>query len=168
MQTSSGVSRSNLCSTASTRFSPKSLSANMTVVCSVKNSVSVKVGFTWSIMFNLLGHHCEGGKQFHDYSDNDFINGSCLGKFGINIHASHYAFDRLEKIDQFIIARVDALDHLLSLECHNGMHARVEKGTHTVNSIARPANIASLRGSGYRWSIKGMTHSSVFFDVLDR
>ena len=75
----------------------------------------------------MLGYHCEGGKQFHDYADNDFVNGICLGSLGIDIQAGHCAFDSLKKIDECIMARIDALDRLLSLGCHNGMHMRVEK-----------------------------------------
>ena len=124
--------------------------------------------FTRSILFDLLGHRRKGRKQFHDYSDNDFVNGSWLGDFGINIQASPYAFDRLEKIDECIIARINGLDRLLSLKCHNGTHKRFEKDTHTSNRIARPINITFSRGNGYRWSIRDMKHPSVFFDVLDR
>jgi len=168
VQASSGVSRSNLCSTASTCSSPKSFFANITALCLVESSVSVKMEFTWSVMFDLLGYHCKGGKQFYDYSDYDFVNSSCLGDFGINIQAIHYVFDGLEKIDKCIIARIDTLDRLLSLGCHNSMHMRVEKGTHTASRIARPANIAFSGGNGYRWSIRDMKHASAFFDVLSR
>ena len=69
-------------------------------------------------------------------------------------------FDRLEKIYERIIARIDAVGRLLSLGCYNGMHMEAGKGTHTASRIARPANIASLGGSGYRWCIRDMKHSS--------
>ena len=91
-----------------------------------------------------------------------------MSDFGVDIQAFHYVFDRLEKIDECIIVRIDALDRLLSLGCHSGMHMGVEKSIHTASRIARPANIASLGGNSYRLSIRDMKHSFAFFDVPNR
>ena len=168
MRVSSGVSRSNLCSTASTCFSPKSFVAGITASYSAESSVSEKNGLTRSILFDLLGHRREGRKQFHDYSDNDFVNGSWSSDFGINIQASPYAFDHLEKIDECIMVRIDALGRLLSLARHNGTHMRFEKDTHTASRMARPVNITLSGGNGYSWSIRDMKHPSVSFYVLNR
>jgi hypothetical protein len=90
------VSRSNLCRTASTCFSPKSFFANFTALCSVEGYLN-KDGRTRSLLSDLFGHHCKGGKQFHHYFDHNFGHGCCRRDSGIDIQAIQ-EFHRFEQV----------------------------------------------------------------------
>src|SRR6267142_1947546 len=114
LRASSSVSRSSLCSTASTSFSPKSFFTNFTVLCTVKRGVwEGGLGLTWSLLLDLLGHQSKSGENFHQYLNDDFGHCPSRRESGINFKTVQEVFDRLEQINKSIVGRTDVLGCLI-------------------------------------------------------
>jgi hypothetical protein len=62
----------------------------------------------------LFGDHSERREQLHEYLDNHLSHPDCGRDLGINVEAKEEMLNRLEQIDQYIVAIINALDRLIS------------------------------------------------------
>ena len=104
---SSRVSLSNLCSTASTSFSPKSFFPSFSESHCVTTYQSYRTGMrlTESSLLCLLYRKGDGRQQFDENLYDDLQH--CRGRwhFCVNVEALEERFERLEKLDERVVAR---------------------------------------------------------------
>ena len=70
-------------------------------------------GLTGFSSLDLCSSQREGREKFHKYLDNHLSHGNRRRDLGIDVEATQKVFDRLQQIDQGIVAVKDALDRLI-------------------------------------------------------
>jgi hypothetical protein len=108
---------------------------------------------TQSSLLDLPRCHSKSGENLHQYFYDNVGNGRRKRDPCVNIKPAEESPDRLEQVDESIIARTNMLYRLIRLNVTR-TRIKVARKTLTSSKIANAANTAFAGGNGYGISVR--------------